>query len=576
MAKIPKDEIAGYECRFAVHIPPPPGEHNDYHLIKEVIHLKDGSRVPNIRIKENFKRSFYVTKKGFQNHKSKKEWEDIDKLNKFECTQSELQFAVAKALGATGKMDKWVPTPMQVGKKGSRSPYLYGSDILSTAIIKRQYAEAFPTLNTPYSVACFDTETDMENGTGEIIMATLSFGSKVVTAVRRDFLNGVANAEERAREMFQRYLGNITDSDGNVTNLVESRKIDWELKIVDTEIEIITTCFKRAHEWKPDFVAIFNIDFDVPKMLDACKRAGVDPKDIFCDPCIPKAYRFFNYVQGPRQKKTAKGDITPLKPHEQWHTVFCPASFYFIDAMCVYKKIRNAEQEEPSYSLDALLNKHLGLRKLNFTVADGFVKADWHIFMQTQYKLEYVIYNVFDCVSMELLDEKTKDLSIAMPMQSGSSDFCNFKSQPRRTVDNLHFVCLMRDKVIGSTSDEMSDGFDGLTLGLDDWIVTLPAHLVMDNGLCIIEEYPAMRTNCRAHIGDLDVSASYPNGECVFNVSKETTHTELCSIEGVDEELQRLEGVNLSAGPTNALEICHHLMGMPTLDELLESFEDAA
>lgn len=71
----------------------------------------------------------------------------------------------------------------------------------------------------------------------------------------------------------------------------------------------------------------------------------------------------------------------------------------------------------------------------------------------------------------------------------------------------------------------------------------------------------------------LDVSASYPSGEVVFNISKETTKRELCYIDGVSEHTRRMQGINLSAGPTNAVEFCTEMFGLPSLQQMLESFE---
>jgi hypothetical protein len=134
---------------------------------------------------------------------------------------------------------------------------------------------------------------------------------------------------------------------------------------------------------------------------------------------------------------------------------------------------------------------------------------------------------------------------------------------------------LDKGKVIASTSDQLKVPYDDKTLNLRGWIVTLPAHLVVDNGLRIIKGMPWMRTNIRAHVGDLDVSASYPNGGAVCNISKETTHKEIISIKGVEESVMRMEGINLSGGHTNAMEICTALFGMPTLDEMLDAFEES-
>lgn len=102
----------------------------------------------------------------------------------------------------------------------------------------------------------------------------------------------------------------------------------------------------------------------------------------------------------------------------------------------------------------------------------------------------------------------------------------------------------------------------------------LPAHLVADNGLKCIEEYPDLTTNIRRDVGDLDVAASYPNGGAVFNISRETTAKEIVKIEGVDEFTQRMQGINLSSGHTNAVEVCCGLMGMPTLTQLLDAFNE--
>lgn len=59
-----------------------------------------------------------------------------------------------------------------------------------------------------------------------------------------------------------------------------------------------------------------------------------------------------------------------------------------------------------------------------------------------------------------------------------------------------------------------------------------------------------------------------PNGQAVFNISKGTTRTELISIEGIDEEVFRMHGMNLSGGSTNALAYCQAMFGFPTLTEL--------
>lgn len=490
---IPKEQIKGYECRHVVYCPPnkESGTGDDCHVVKEKIYLQDGTSVPNVRCVVNWKRSFWVEKKGTQNYKQKKEWTNRDTLLEFKTTQADLTHSIAKALGTP-----WVRSDL---RKLCRSPYVYGADILSTALIKKSYQEKYPDYISPYDVAVYDIETDVLNGTEEIMMATLSYRDRVFTAVRKSFFKGQTNVVDRLFKALEKYIGEY----------VEKRKIKWTVELVDDEIDVVKRIFDHAHEWKPDFLAIWNIDFDLPKTVRAIENAGLHPKDILSDPCVPDEFKYFKYKRGPNQKVTASGLVTPIKPAAQWHTAYVPASFYFIDAMCAFRHIRTGQQEEPSYSLDSILNKILGIRKLKFEEADGLEGLDWHMFMQEKYPFEYVIYNVFDCVSMEELDEKTQDLRMSLPQMAGCSDYENFKSQPRRLADNLHFFAMEKGKIIGTTSDEMADDFDKKTIGLDGWIVTLPAELVMDNGLCVFEENPNLRTNIRVAVADLDVSASF-------------------------------------------------------------------
>jgi hypothetical protein len=100
----------------------------------------------------------------------------------------------------------------------------------------------------------------------------------------------------------------------------------------------------------------------------------------------------------------------------------------------------------------------------------------------------------------------------------------------------------------------------------------LQSYLVEDNGICLVKENPNLRTNIRIGAVDLDVAGSYPNTGVAANISKETTKKELSSVAGVDENTKRMCTINLSAGHVNAVEICTNLLGMPSLDQMLEAF----
>lgn len=478
-----KEDILGYECRFVVFCQNK-YQDKDLHIVKEIIHTKDGRQIPNVRKIYDYKRDFYIASKANRKYTQPKEYEELDKLKKFTTTQSKMPIAIARALGNPGFSGDI--------RKLFETPYLYGADILSTALIKEKYATAFPDLITPYSVAAFDTEKDMINGTDQINMATISFKDRVYTAIDKSFFEGRTDVINGLHKALDKYL----------SEYVKKRNIKWEVELVDSDADIVIQCMKRMHQWKPDFMNIWNMNFDIPLMEKTLRDKGIDPADVFSDPSVEKPFRFFRYKQGPNKKITDSGKVMPLKPAEQWHTLYTPSSSYFIDGMCVYQKLRIAAGSEQSYALDAILQKELGIRKLKFKEAEHVQKAEWHVFMQKNYPFEYVIYNVFDCISLEELDEHTSDLQFSVPLFSGFSDFVNFKSQPRRLADKLHFDFLAKGKVIGVTSSLLKSELDQKTIPLSDLIITLPAELRTNNGLRCIKEHPNLRTALYAFVAD--------------------------------------------------------------------------
>jgi hypothetical protein len=445
-------KVESIECRFAVHCKSKTTP-NDLHLVKEFKRFEDGTTKRDIRFINNFKRDFYIVKPGKQVFKDKKEWMDLADLDRFESTQAHLTESVAKAM-----KKPWLRGSL---KNLCESPYIFGVDITSTSIIKQKYRDKWPVEQTPYLNACFDTETDMLDGTGEIIMATLSCKETVYTCVSRHFVRAFPDPKKSILEMAKKLLAKD----------IEQRKLNFIIEFADSAYEITKKCFDKAHEIKPDFVSIWNIEFDMRKMLEACKKADVDPADVFCDPSVPHDYRHFKFKEGLAKKVTSSGRVINFKPSQRWHSVNVPASFCMIDAMQVYVKVRQGAPELPSYSLDSILRLELdGRTKLKIPEAEKYKGPQWHVFMQQHYPIEYIVYNMFDCIGMEILDEKTMDLALSLPMFAGTTDFSNFNSLPKRAMNELHWTCRELGKVPGSTATEMTTELDDDVVGLSNWI----------------------------------------------------------------------------------------------------------
>jgi len=622
---IKREDVLGIEPKHITYVLDQKDGQHDCLVVKEVIHLKDGTKVPRLKLKEDYERPFWITHKGLQNHQEKKDYELLSNLQEYKCKQFELTKRIAQVTR------NFSAGPNPYLRQLARSPYLYGADISSSALLKNDYHEKYPNVMSLNLVAGGDIETNVvrsfRGGEDVIICMSVSHKEQVRLVYLKDWVADIDNPIEQTHLKAQALIG----------DLIKERNLSIEVLIADTPAQIVTMCIDKLHEWKPDFWSFWNMDFDMSKILRALNSENINPADVFTDPTVPDRYKFFEYKKGQSKMTTASGKDKTKGPEDIWNWVTCPATFQPIDAMTTYRITRLADGKESSYALDAILSKELNYdksvvvntqadmdefkeavdealvkhrggfiylyrngellnktdnfsswaqgdefeievdyRKLKFPEVDHLTGLRWHEEMQSNYKIEYGIYNIVDSVRLEQLDEKTKDLASSISMYSKNSDYKNFNSNPKRLIDDMHFWYLNRKEpcVIGTTSDQMLTELDALVVSHKDWIITLPSYMVAPEGMRCIEEMPHYKSLIYCHVADLDIVSTYPNVSQILNIARETCVMELSAIKGIPERWKREIGVNLTGGKTNAIEICQKIMGMPKLDALLAAYKD--
>lgn len=553
-----KEDISTKECKFALemsHI-----KEKDLTMYKEKLVLNNGEVVKRVVVLEDFLKPIWVTKPNLRNHSEKKEYELKGNCIEYMTTRTQEMNTLSRALKIPlSKFSK----PWNIYK----NQYVYGTDIKHSEYLKYQYNKKGGIFSTS-EMAVFDTETSVLDDKQEIVIATLTFKNKAICCVVKDFVKryDLRTVNTLIRERYKKYL---VDS-GLITY-----KVDLEIVLVDDPALAVIECFRRAHEWKPDFVAMWNMNFDMNKSAEILTKYGHEPKHIFSDPDLPKEWHYYNFVKGPTVKRKENGDVMPLIPAKQWDYVECPASFLFVDAMQVFDKIRAGVMEKfRSYSLDYILNHELGIRKLNFAEADHIKsKLHWHKFMQKHYPLEYIIYNIFDCQSIELLDQRTKDIQLTLLKKLGINDFKDFSSSPNITWGEAYTYLLENNKVQCSSRGFETD-FDKRLIPPLDIIVTLPAPLVTEKSSKFFLEEENWTSRVHTHVGDIDIGSAYPTNNETLNISRETTVNELLDAYNDFEPIVlRTQGLNLSGGKVNALEFCNQIFNMPNLMELDKLFK---
>lgn len=590
MSDLPREYIFGTYTRSS-------NGGSDLLTVKEHIHNPDGTTTSNLRLIKDYQRDFYITRTEFRDYEQKKEYAPIDRLEHFRSSQIDMPGKIARALKIFGANSMY---------QLSESPHIYGTDISTTSLVANDYQTKWPELNSDATLAIMDFETDVLNGTKDIVMGAVTFQDKGILSVTRDFMREPNEKALSDKEIEARIQAGI---DQYLPDQGKARIKDIEIVVAEECWDVVVGLMTRVHEWAPDFLGFWNMSFDIGKINDALKKGQshygrildglkeglaikpadevllaqirdvkrryyeLEPKNVFSDPSIPDEYRHYNFYEDLKIKRIAGGK-TMVKHHaDLWHTVTAPASFYCICLMATFKRLRAHEALRNSYSLDAILGEILELSKLKFSGADGLTRLQWHRKMQTEYKVEYCVYNIWDCISVELLDEATLDVRTSTRLSVGISDLKNLNSTPKRLCDALHFELLKTNRVIGCTSPDMTENpFDKHTPSVDGWIITLAAELQYATGKALINELPGHETNIITHAGDIDVEGAYPTLEAILGTSKGTTRIEVCDIKGMSETERRGIGLSVTALPVNACEVSRKVLGMPTHGELLARF----
>lgn len=559
MVRAMKEEI-GREIITSTYVLSKEDHTKDAVYIKERIHYNDKTNKDVFRPIINFQKPFYIVKKEYRDYKEKKEYEHIGVLDEYFSNQACLSTAIDKVLnGGFSTGYKRLPIVL-------RSPYVYGADIEPAGLIVKEYKDKWPDAVSEARLAVLDYEWDVVEGTDAIISGILSFKDRVHMAASKTWLKELSITAE---------ADIIKACNLHLKEYIDSRNITLTVTICDNEAEVVKTLMASAHEWGPDFIGLWNIKSDFQHMERALKRYGVNPAFIFSDPSVTNEFK--HYVFKEDEPIKTKGNGTTSKKHiaDLWHTVDTPAKFKFVCLMALFRFVRAKKQQRRNYKLDPILHEFLKIGKIFFDYIPAS-KSDLerHKIMQTKYKIEYMVYLFGDGVFVEMLDEKTRDVSLFLKNTIDINGIHKIKSNPRCLANSLYFKWKKKNYIIASTSDNMTEELDKELPSAKGWIITAASELTHKIGKNLIKEYPDKETNITVYASDIDVGSAYPLGQVALNESKTTRVYELCSIPGLTPHQIRSIAVNMTSVKSNAISLAQLTYGFPLLNNLLEDFKE--
>lgn len=540
-----------YEFKHATH-----SIHGDTDIITARIieHTEDGRKIPHFKIIKDYERPAWITLPQHRKYNDKKTYESIDRLTKIKSTEARMPKAICQALGIRYHKGLFLNNLLA-------SPYVYGLAPKVTSLLKHKIRSKWPEAVSDNVLAVGDIETSMLDDDEHILCMAITCKEKVYLAVLEDFVKGIENPIEKLQIAAKEYLNET----------IQGRNCEYEFEIVKTSANVVIKCLNKLHQLKPDFLGFWNMNFDIPKCIKALEDEGLRPEDYFNDPSVPRKYQHLKYRQQDENKTSAGGRTLKKAVSELWHTLENHASWYVIDPMCFYRKNRVHLKQERSYALDYIGDKLISMKKLRFGVANhlGEGAKQWHRFMQEKYPIEYCIYCIQDCILVELINEKTKDITETVQQSADTAEYHTMFNLPN-ALEHGFFFEMLQDYgvVLGQAGTNMRRELDKYIIDADNIIVMLPSHLIEDNGLKLFKDADNIISQCRAAAADDDIESTYPSGQETMNLERETIRRELVSIEGMSESQQKQIGYAIASGIVNSIQICRELYNYPTIFEL--------
>lgn len=394
-------------------------------IVKEKLKMEDGTLVPNIQLFENPRRSFYITQPKHRSYNFKPEYELISKLDKYTVYDNELNFELAKILNLGPGFHR--------SSQLFKSPYIFGADISIEALIKMRYMNNYPENDILPSIGYLDIETSID--TDQIILISYLHDNVVHVAILNSFFFEEKDSNRIPIDQNELLSFINTTLEGRVRDI----KFTYDIKVFDHEVKMIAWIAKNIHDSMIDYISIWNMNFDIPRILNCLFKHNVNASAIFHNPKISPQYRYLKYYED----KQKKAHFT-LK----WHWMYSSCGSQFVDSMGLYSQNRRTQGFLDKYTLDNVLEKEIQMGKLPLISGS-------HVIMQRHHFKEYIVYNIFDVIGLKFLEEKVKDFT-SMHMLIGPSPVSRYASQTTRSTNDMYYDLINKGMVLSAKSEDDS------------------------------------------------------------------------------------------------------------------------
>ena len=490
------------------------------------------------------KMDIYFTKPEFRNHTYNKNYELKSKLDKKVVRARDIIYEIANDQGEIGRqrLNDCFNTRNYKGlQEFYMYPYVYGADYDVRVWYRNQWLNKFDN-NRPKILkkGFLDIEVDTMEATGmpNPLKHPIDLVTFIDASAKESYtfcLVGVDCQEkdieymtekERIKEFARReYYANRLKLQKDVIDDIPGLKervheefdekypgLDYHFYFYKDERKMLIHLFQLINKLKLDFVGVWNIEFDIPYIIERCKALGLDPAEVICHPDFPVKECWF------------KKDTHNFAVKNKSSFFHCSSYTIYYDQMVVYAAIRKGQKELRSNRLTYIGKIELEDEKLDYSdKGSGNLKTLSYVDYLT-----YILYNIKDVLLQYGIENKTTDVDTyyvysyknITPYESVFKQTIKLRNVQYRTFEqqdivpgeNINtFLYNAEKEREDDDEDDEDDKFEGALVG--------NPLLIADFG---IEMFGHKTNNVFEFSIDMDMSSFYPSTIYVMNIDAST------------------------------------------------------
>lgn len=363
----------------------------------------------------------YITKPEYRDYSYNKPEERIDHMDKIRVPFSKIRDTIIKSMG-----DETVQWAKEMKRNGDYKalnqvyawPYCYGCDFQPEHYYMRNWYEKYWYIQPTLTKGFIDIEVDQIDGNvnlaninssaiAPVNCATIIFAETmdVWTLILRPYKpshTGYNDEEYKHRyELYENQMKAHNDLLNNVHGFLKEcadefnpvyGNLKYHLREFSEEIDLIASIFVLINNYKPNFMEIWNMRFDIQYLYYRIQMLGYNPSSIMCHPDFENPKCYF------------KVDRSTFELEKQFDYFYCSSYTQYICQMRLYASIRKSQHKLKSVSLNAIADIELKDHKVEYADEGNitmFAYSNW---------IKFIKYNIKDAMLQFGIEKKTNDV----------------------------------------------------------------------------------------------------------------------------------------------------------------------